>query len=86
MKLNIWHIIQGWFHSQIYTPEKVKKLSKERLDVCLECPYAVEKSFLKFREDSAFEEKTKACKFCGCPIQEKTLVVKEKCPKNLWKK
>lgn len=84
--LNPIHIFQGWFHSLIYTPKKVKKLSDERLEVCRKCPYAVDKSFLKFREDSAFEEKTKACKFCGCPVQEKSLVPKEKCEMNLWKR
>ena len=84
--MNPFHILQGWFYSLIWTPKNVEKLSKERLMVCKTCPFAVEKSFLKFREDSAFEEKTKACKFCGCPVQEKSLVPKEKCELKLWKK
>ena len=80
------HILKGWFHSQIYAPQKIKKISEERLAICRTCPYAVEKTFLKFVRGKATEETTKACKFCGCPIQEKSLVKEEKCPMNLWKK
>lgn len=84
--INPLHILTGWFRSQIYAPERIKKLSEERLKVCIDCPYAVEKSFLKIREDGEHQEKTKACDLCGCPIQEKTLVESEKCPENLWEK
>ena len=84
--IKLFHILQGWFYSLIWSPKRIKKLSNERLEICRKCPFAVEKSFLKFREDSAFEEKTKACKFCGCPIIEKSLVPKEICELKLWKK
>lgn len=80
----IFHIINGWFSSQVYSSKAQKRLSSERLDVCKTCPYAVETSFLKILRNEAVEEKTKACKVCGCPIQEKSLVKKEKCPMNLW--
>ena len=79
------HILVGWFRSQIYASEKTKKLSEERLKVCRTCHFAVEKSFLKVIKGDAIEEKTKACKFCGCPILEKGLVKSEKCEMNLWK-
>jgi hypothetical protein len=84
--INPINILKGWFRSQIYAPEEAKTLSEERLEVCRNCPFAVEKSFLKFRENEAVEEKTKACEKCGCPIIEKSLVDGEKCPLNLWKK
>lgn len=84
--INPIHILKGWFRSQFYSSERSKRLSSERLEVCRTCPFAVEKSFLKFRKDEAFEEKSKACKHCGCPIIEKSLVQEEKCPMNLWKK
>ena len=82
----IFHIAQGWFASLIWTSKEIKKLSDERLSICNSCPYAVEKSFLKILRDSAIEEKKKACKFCGCPIYEKSLVKNEHCEINLWKK
>ena len=84
--MNIIHIIKGWFSSQVYSTKAQKKLSTERLEACTSCPYAVDKSFLIILRDEAVEEKTKACNFCGCPIQEKSLVKAEKCPINLWKK
>ncbi len=84
--MKIIHILKGWFRSYFYASERIKTLSEERLEVCRDCPFAVEKSFLKFRENEAVEEKTKACKHCGCPIIEKSLVEEEFCPMNLWKK
>ncbi|AZA82175.1 hypothetical protein C1637_09910 [Chryseobacterium lactis] len=80
------HILKGWFRSYFSVSEKIRILSEQRLVVCRNCPFAVEKSFLKFRENQAMEEKTKACEKCGCPIIEKSLVEDEKCPMNLWKK
>jgi hypothetical protein len=83
---NVIHIVTGWFRSYFYVSKRVKKLSEERLQVCRECPYAVEKSFLRLRDGNGFNERKKACKFCGCPIVEKSLVPDEKCEMNLWKK
>lgn len=83
---NPLHIAEGWFASQIYATPEQKELSEERLSVCRTCPFAVETTFLKILRDSAIEEKKKACKFCGCPIVEKSLVKEEKCEMNFWKK
>jgi len=80
------HILKGWFRSYFYASERTKTLSEQRLEVCRDCPFAVEKSFLKFRDDEVVQEKTKACQFCGCPVIEKSLVEEEKCHLNLWKK
>lgn len=84
--MNILHVLKGWFRSQVYSTNKQRKLSEERLEVCKSCPFAVEKSFLKILRNEAVEEKKKACPFCGCPIVEKSLVKEEKCPLNLWKR
>lgn len=84
--INPINILKGWFRSYFSASDKIKKLSEQRLEVCRNCPFAVEKTFLKFRADEAIEEKTKACKHCGCPIIEKSLVEEENCPMNLWKK
>ena len=82
----IFHIAQGWFSSLIYSTDKQNRLSKKRLRVCKNCPYAVEKTFLKILRDDAIEEKKKACIFCGCPIYEKSLVENEHCEMNIWEK
>lgn len=84
--MNILHVLKGWFRSQVYSTNKQRKLSEERLEVCKSCPFAVEKTFLKILPNRAVEEKKKACTFCGCPIVEKSLVKEEKCPLNLWKR
>lgn len=80
----IFHILKGWSRSYIYSSAKIKQLSEERLKVCRDCPFAVEKTFLKILRDDAVEEKKKACKFCGCPIVEKSLVEESCCELNLW--
>jgi len=82
--VKLFRIITGWFRSQVYTPKKIKKLSEERLEVCKTCPFAVETKFLNIIRGEALEEKKKACKFCGCPIKEKSLVETEECELNLW--
>lgn len=84
--INIFHIAKGWFSSLIYATDQQKKLSAERMAVCETCPFAVETTFTKILPNEALEEKKKACKFCGCPIYEKSLVKEEKCPMNLWKR
>lgn len=84
--MNIFHIAKGWFSSLIYANDEQKKLSAERMAVCLKCPFAVETTFTKILPNKAVEEKKKACKFCGCPIYEKSLVKEEKCPENRWKR
>ena len=59
----------------------------DRLDVCKKCPFAVEKSFLKFREDLAFEEKiafkNKRLQYNKCPQNKKVLdVIKDEIENN----
>ena len=80
------HIFTGWFRSLIYATDKQKKLSAERMSVCETCPFAIVTTFTKILPNEALEEEKKACKFCGCPIYEKSLVTEEKCEMNLWKK
>lgn len=84
--MNFLHIAEGWYKSKIHTDKDSVALSKERLKICVECPDAVEKEFLKLINGEAIEEKTKACKLCGCPIVEKSLVTNEKCKLGKWKR
>lgn len=81
-----WNILKGWFASLIYASERQKKLSAKRMAVCEQCPYAKVTAFTKILPNEALEEEKKACQFCGCPVYEKSLVKKEKCPLNLWER
>ena len=49
--------------------ESINKLSKERIDICKQCP---EFTDLKF------------CKKCGCIMPLKTRILKAKCPLGKW--
>lgn len=84
--MNFLHIVEGWYKSKIHSNEESTGLSKDRLKICIKCPEAVEKEFLKIINGSGINEKTKACKICGCPIFEKSLVKNEKCDLNKWNK
>lgn len=86
MLKRISHIAKGWFASLVYATKKQKKLSSERLPICENCPFAIVTKFTKILPNEALEEEKKACKFCGCPIYEKSLVPEEKCEMNLWKR
>lgn len=82
--MNLLHIAEGWYKSKIHADEKSIILSKERLKECIKCPHAVDKSFLKLINGKSVNEKTKACKLCGCPIVEKSLVKEEQCKIGKW--
>lgn len=84
--MKIVRIAKGWFRSMVFSTKKQKKLSDERMKVCVDCPFAVVTKFTKILPNEALEEEKKACKFCGCPIYEKSLVTEEKCEMNLWKR
>ncbi len=49
---------------------KNEELYKHRLKICKGCP--------------AFISGVDICSRCGCPINTKGRVHKEKCPRNLW--
>lgn len=82
--INPIHVIKGWFFSLIYEPISIKMMSVERLKKCHACTYAVESSTLKIINGIVKRENCKKCKFCGCPIIEKSKVKKETCELNKW--
>jgi len=87
-KLNIGNIITGWWRSYVYAGKDIKKLSDERLKVCVSCPNALDSSVLKvIRGDieHVLEKKCSTPIGCGCPIREKSLVRSETCPMKKWK-
>lgn len=86
MKINLSHIVTGWSKSLgLYeVTEEEKELSKKRLEACAVCPYAKESSFLKLVRGSANNIPSIYCTKCGCPSNEKSLVLEETCPENNW--
>lgn len=84
MKINLQHIIKGWFKSKIHSDEFSKELSRERLAICAKCPHCVDSKFLKFINGKVESINQKMCELCGCPVVEKSLVKEEKCPINKW--
>ena len=86
--INLLHIAEGWSKSLGWlevTPEN-QALSNERMKVCSSCPFATESKFLKLFKGEGRDIEAIACSKCGCPINEKTLVIKEKCPEKKWEK
>jgi hypothetical protein len=82
------HILEGWGKSLGWlevTPE-VEAISVERMSICSTCPFATESSFLKLLRGEAKELGAIACSKCGCPVNEKSLVINEKCPEGKWEK
>lgn len=92
MKINLSHIVEGWSKSLgqaagLYeVPAETAALSVERLKVCATCPLAQESSFLKIFKSRAETLGAVYCTGCGCPVNEKSLVLTEKCPENKWPK
>jgi len=85
--INLLHIAEGWGKSLGWLDIDIEtaELSKERLKICSSCPYAKESSFLKLFKGEARELEAIYCTSCGCPVNEKSLVKNEKCPKGKWK-
>lgn len=93
MSLNFKHIAEGWAKSigLWNVTDDVKKLSMERMNVCAtsgenggQCEFARESNFLKLLHGSANDIPAIYCSLCTCPINEKSLVTDEKCPKSKW--
>lgn len=83
------HIAEGWAKSLhlIKTSDENKALALERVRICVQCPYSQEMWLKKFVDGFLKRDELGSgigCSICGCPVNEKALVVDEKCPKNLW--
>jgi len=43
----------------------------QRLELCYHCPF--------------LDAQAGECLKCGCPVEEKTLIASEECPKHFWR-
>lgn len=64
----IKQIISGWWHYLFYADANTKKIAKERLTICMQCPLY----------------KRGICKECGCYMRAKVMCLFCKCPKDKW--
>ena len=87
--MNLKHIYEGWSKSLgiVEVSEENKELAKKRVAICVECPFS-EEMWLKKFIDGMLQNDTLGsgigCGKCGCPVNEKALVVSEKCPVGRW--
>ena len=68
--IKIKHIVLGWwYHIRGYNYE----LMNTRMSICNQCDMKI-----KLTKDVSI------CASCGCVLQAKNRVVKERCPQNKW--
>lgn len=83
------NIFTGWAkHLDLIEVSKEEKvIAKARLEECVNCEFAKEQWLSKF-VDGKLKKDIKGsgigCSICGCPVNQKALVMDEKCPKNKW--
>lgn len=65
-------IISG-FKNLIIKDEEIEKLSKERMDICNECPFLQNIAGVKI------------CGWCLCVLEAKTRSKESECPIGNWK-
>lgn len=74
----IYHILKGYslraldYFGLIKSP--LKKLSQERLDICVSCDTLNKVTFVCMKSKGG----------CGCKMKEKTLVREAVCPQGKW--
>ena len=68
----------------VKTSDSLQKLSRERLDKCIICPWSQVSKIVQVVNGNAQYEDTLVCNKCSCPCVEKTLVKSEKCLLNKW--
>jgi hypothetical protein len=87
--MNLKHIYEGWSKSLgvVEVSEDNKELARKRVAICIECPHAKEQWLKKFIDGMLKNDELGSgigCGICGCPVNEKALVVGEKCPDGRW--
>lgn len=87
--VNLQFIYEGWTKKLglVEVSEEDKEMAKARLAICVVCPHAKEQWLTSFIDDILQKDELGSgigCKLCGCPINAKALVKKEKCPDNRW--
>ena len=83
---NLSHILEGWSKSLglMGVSKADRALSNERLKICATCPLAKESKILRLLKGNEHHIHVIYCTACGCPVNEKSLVAKEYCPKGNW--
>lgn len=87
--MKLAHIAEGWAKhiGMMDIPEADKETARQRVETCISCPHSKEQWLSKFidgvlRKDIAGSGI--GCKICGCPINQKALVMSETCPEKKW--
>lgn len=83
------NIYEGWTKSLglAEVSEENKQLALQRVKICVECPFAKEMWLKTFIDGFLKHDELGSgigCSICGCPVNEKALVIEEKCPKGFW--
>lgn len=89
VKMNISHIYEGWSKSLglAEVSEENKVIALNRVKICVTCPHAKEQWLKKFIDGVLQRDVLGSgigCELCGCPINEKALVIEEFCPIKKW--
>lgn len=87
--MNLKHIYEGWSKSLGIADvnEENKELARKRVSICVKCPHAKEMWLKSFIDEVLKRDELASgigCGKCGCPVNEKALVIEEKCPDNRW--
>jgi len=82
-------IVEGWskkLHVSSINKEQ-QVLALQRMHICMRCPHAQEQWMTKLIDGILKNDELGSgigCRVCGCPLQAKVLVEKEKCPIEKW--
>lgn len=87
MSGNLYRIWEGWAKSLglTHVSDENKKLALSRVKICVACPHAHEMWLKKFIDGMLKRDELGSgigCELCGCPVNEKVLVISEVCPDN----
>lgn len=83
------HIYEGWTKSLGFAEvsEQNRVLAETRVKICVACPHAKEQWLKKFIDNILQKDVLGSgigCDLCGCPVNEKALVIDEECPIKKW--
>lgn len=89
LAMNLQHIYEGWTKSLglAEVSEENKKMALARVSICVKCRFAQEHWLKKFIDGALKRDKLGSgigCTRCGCPVNEKALVIEETCPEGKW--
>jgi hypothetical protein len=87
--MSLKYIYEGWSKSLglVEVSEDNRVLARKRVAICVECPHAKEQWLKKFIDgmlQKDIQGSGIGCGKCGCPVNEKALVIEEKCPDGRW--